>query len=118
MTPNWTLRLPGAHYAGDDPEGFVPRDEIVRYLERYASGFAGPIREGVAVERLEPAPTSGFLLRTSVGQMHADFVVVCTGAYQRPHRPAAAAALPQHLFVIDAEDYSNPTALPPGKIFV
>jgi putative flavoprotein involved in K+ transport len=26
VTPNWTLRLPGAHYAGDDPEGFrAPR---------------------------------------------------------------------------------------------
>lgn len=118
VMPNWTLRLPGAHYAGDDPEGFVPRDEIVRYLQRYASSFVGPIREGVAVESLEPAPTSGFLLRTSVGKMHAEFVVVCTGAYQRPHRPAMAAALPQHLFVIDAEDYSNPTALPPGNVLV
>jgi putative flavoprotein involved in K+ transport len=118
VTPNWTLRLPCSHYAGDDPEGFVPRDEIVRYLERYASSFAGAIREGVVVESLEPAPTSGFLLRTSIGQMHAQSIVVCTGAYQRPHRPAVAATLPQHLLVIDAEDYRNPTALPPGKVLV
>jgi putative flavoprotein involved in K+ transport len=29
VTPNWTMDLPGSPYAGDDPEGHVPRDEIV-----------------------------------------------------------------------------------------
>ena len=42
VTPNWTMSLPGFAYAGDDPEGFVPRDEIVGYLERYASSFGPP----------------------------------------------------------------------------
>jgi putative flavoprotein involved in K+ transport len=39
VTPNWTLSLPGAPYDGDDPEGFVARDQIVAYLERYAAGL-------------------------------------------------------------------------------
>ena len=55
VTPNWTLNLPGAPYAGDEPEGFVVRDEIVRYLEHYASTAAVPVREGVNVEG-RPAP--------------------------------------------------------------
>ena len=29
VTPNWTIRLPGKIYAGDDPDGFMPRDEFV-----------------------------------------------------------------------------------------
>ena len=33
VTPNWTLDLPGSPYAGTDPEGHVPRDEIVDYLD-------------------------------------------------------------------------------------
>jgi putative flavoprotein involved in K+ transport len=118
VTPNWTMCLPGAPYAGDDPEGFVPRDEIVRYLERYATTFGMPVREGVAVDSLEPAESGGFLLRTSVGDLHAEVVVVCTGAYQRPHRPDVAAAFPQGVLVIDAEDYRNPAALPPGRVLV
>jgi putative flavoprotein involved in K+ transport len=80
VTPNWTMCLPGAPYAGDDPEGFVPRREIVRYLERDALTFDLPVREGVAVESLEPAESGGFLLRTSAGDLHAGVVVVCTGA--------------------------------------
>ena len=116
VTPNWTMSLPGAPYAGDDPEGFVPRDEIVRYLERYASG--APVREGVGVDSLEPGSEGGFLLRTSAGDMRAESVVVCTGAYQRPHRPDVAAAFPQGVRVVDAENYMDPAALPPGKVLV
>ncbi|MDF2712758.1 MAG: FAD-dependent oxidoreductase, partial [Nonomuraea muscovyensis] len=118
VTPNWTMSLPGAPYTGDDPEGFVPRDEIVRYLQRYASSFAAPVREGVGVDRLEPGPGGGFLLGTSAGELRAASVVVCTGAYQRPHRPAIAAGFPREVLVLDAHDYRNPTALPPGKVLV
>lgn len=118
VTPNWTMRLPGARYGGDDPEGFVPRDEIVRFLERYASTFAAPVREGVGVNSIEPGSRGGFVLRTATGDMQAEAVVVCTGAYQRPHRPDVAAAVPQDVVAIDAEDYRNPTALPPGKVLV
>ena len=32
-TPNWTVSLPGAPYAGSAPEGFAARDEIVAFLE-------------------------------------------------------------------------------------
>jgi hypothetical protein len=80
VTPNWTLDLPGAPYAGDDPDGFARREEIVDYLEPYAADL--PVRIGVAVDGLEPGPAGGFLLRTSSGQRTADAVVVCTGAYQ------------------------------------
>jgi len=118
VTPNWSMSLPGAAYSGDDPEGFVPRDEIVRYLQQYASAVGAPVREGVGVDSLEPGPAGGFLLRTSAGEMHAEAVVVCTGAYQRPHRPDVAAALSHDVLAIDAEDYQNSAALPPGNVLV
>jgi putative flavoprotein involved in K+ transport len=118
VTPNWSMSLPGAAYAGDDPEGFVPRDEIVRYLQRYASAFGAPVREGVGVDSLEPGPAGGFLLRTSVGELHAQAVVVCTGAYQRPHRPDAASTLSHDVLAIDAKDYQTSAGLPPGKVLV
>ena len=48
VTPNWTIRLPDGHYAGSEPDGFMPRDEFVAYLERYAAESQVPIREHVA----------------------------------------------------------------------
>jgi putative flavoprotein involved in K+ transport len=118
VTPNWTVQLPDGHYDGADPDGFMPRDEIVGYLERYASGFQAPIRENVEVQSIESSPGAGFVLRTSTGELRADAVVVATGAYQRPHRPAAAATLPSELFQIDVGEYRNEEALPPGRMLV
>ena len=118
VTPNWFLRLPGYPYDGGDPDGFMPRDEIVAYLERYAAGFEAPVRKGVEVISLGPGPDGGFLLETSAGQIAARTVVLSTGAYQRPHRPAAASTLPTDLLQIDIEEYRNPAELPTGAVLV
>ena len=119
VTPNWTVQLPGGVYDGDDPDGFMLRDEIVGFLERYASSFAAPVRSGVDVTSLRSAADGGFVLETAEGsQICAGSVVVATGAYQRPHRPAAAAHLPDALYRLDADDYRNERELPEGAVLV
>ena len=118
VTPNWFLQLPGYPYEGDDPDAFMPRDQVVAYLERYAAGFEAPVREGIEVTALSSGPDGGFLLETSAGEIMAGTVVLSTGAYQRPHRPAGAATLPEDLHQIDVEDYRNPAELPSGPVLV
>ena len=118
VTPNWSVQLPDGHYAGLEPDGFMPRDEFVAYLERYAAESGAPIREHVAVNSLESLVGDGFVLRTSAGDIHAKAVVLATGAYQRPHRPAAAQTLRAELAQIDVDDYRNEQALPPGKVLI
>jgi putative flavoprotein involved in K+ transport len=54
VTPNWSVQLPGHRYDGQDPDGFLPRDEVVAFLERYATGFQAPVREGVEVTSVDP----------------------------------------------------------------
>ena len=118
VTPNWSIQLPGHRYDGQHADGFMPRDEVVAFLERYATGFQAPVREGVEVTSLEPGQDGRFRLETSAGEMSAQTVVLCTGAYQRPHRPAGAATLPADLLQIDVEDYRNPAQLPPGPVLM
>ena len=118
VTPNWSVQLPGGAYAGDDPDGFMPRDDIVRHLEAYAGSFAAPVREGVEVISLDGLPEGGFSLGTTEGVLGAETVVLATGAYQRPHRPAGAETVPAGVFAIDAEGYTSETGLPPGKVLV
>ena len=117
VTPNWTVQLPGGAYDGDDPDGFMLRDEIVAYLERYASAARAPVRTNVGVNSLAPA-AGGFALDTTAGEIRARSVVAATGAYQRPHRPAGAATLPASVTQLDADDYRNPDQLPPGRVLV
>jgi len=118
VTPNWSVRLPGHPYDGNDPEGFMPRDDIVAYLQRYSTGFGAPIREGIEVTSLTQGKDDDFLLQTSDGNMRAKSVVVATGAYQRPHRPQGARSLPAEIPQIDVGDYSAPTDLPSGGVLV
>jgi cation diffusion facilitator CzcD-associated flavoprotein CzcO len=117
VTPNWSVQLPGFPYDGEEPDGFMPRDEIVAYFERYADACAVPLRAGVDVESVE-ALGEGFRLRTSSEELRADQVVLATGAYQRPHRPEAARTLPDHVLQIDVEGYRCEEALPPGRVLV
>jgi len=117
VTPNWSVQLPGGAYAGDDPDGFMPRDEIVAHLDRYAAASGAPVREGVAVRTIDRA-AGGFVARTSAGDLLARRVVLCTGAFQRAHRPAGAEALPADLPRLDIEDYRNAASLPPGPILI
>jgi putative flavoprotein involved in K+ transport len=118
VTPNWSVQLPGGAYDGDDPDGYMARDAIVRHLERYAASFGAPVREEVQVTSLDAAPGGGFTLSTAEGALSADHVVLATGAYQRPHRPPGATTLPAGILQIDAENYRCEQALPPGKMLV
>lgn len=118
VTPNWTMRLPGRPYGGPDPHGFMSRDEIVASLEDYASAFAAPVREGVTAAGIEASPDGGFIVQTTAGALSSRALVLATGAYQRPRRPAAAKTLPAGLPKIDVDAYRNEGALPPGRVLV
>ncbi len=116
-TPNWGLRLPGMVYDGDDPDGFMPRTDIVEYLERYAAGGAGQVRTGIEVTSLRAAG-GGFMLETPLGPIEARAVVTCTGAYQRTFRPRGAEGLPDDLPTVDTRTYRSPESLPEGLVLV
>ena len=117
VTPNWTVQLPGGSYDGADPDGYMPRDEVVAHLERYARSFSAPVREGVEVRSLVLA-SDGFILGTSEGELRARAVVLTTGAYQKPHRPKGTEGFSGHVQVIDAEHYRNPDGLARGSVLI
>jgi putative flavoprotein involved in K+ transport len=117
VTPNWYVQLPGGVYAGDDPDGFMSRDEVVAHLERYAHGFGAPVLDQIDVTALREDPGRGFVVDTSEGAMRTPAVVVASGAFQRPHRPPDA-ELPAEVLVIDSADYTSPDALPGGGVLV
>jgi glycine/D-amino acid oxidase-like deaminating enzyme len=117
VTPNWSVRLPAHPYDGDDPDGFMPRDEIVAYLERYAAATETPIREGTEVASIEP-DAGRFTIRTPNGSIEARSVVVSTGAYQRPHRPPGAETLGDRLVQLNVRSYREPERMPEGRILV
>ena len=117
VTPNWTIRLPGAEYDGDDPDGFMARDAFVAYLDRWSGSFDCPVRCGVTAQRLHGEP-GGYVVETTAGLFRADNVVVATSTHQTPRVPALAGDLPGRVFQLVPNDYKNPDQLPPGGVLV
>ncbi|QKZ20756.1 flavin-containing monooxygenase [Streptomyces chartreusis] len=68
---------------------WVTRDDVVRYLEKYAEHHDLEIVTGVEVSRVEPAPHgSGWLLRATGGrELTGAAVVVATGHNHTPRIP-------------------------------
>ena len=116
--PNSTVRLPGASYVGDDPDGFMTRREITDHLQAYAARQVAEIRSHTPVRRLRPAKSGGYDLETDVGPLRARTVVVATGAYQQPRVLPALSGLSPQIVVVDVATYRNPAALPEGAVLV
>lgn len=117
VTPNWSVRLPGGEYAGADPDGYMPRDDLVGHFERWAASFDAPVEGGCNVTALDP-DGDGFRLTLGDRVLRARTVVVASGGYQRAYVPPQAEQLPRSVDQLLAEEYTNPAALAPGAVVV
>lgn len=119
VTPNWMIDLPGFPYDGDEPDAFMPKDDVVAYLERYAEAIDAPVRFGTEVRCLAGSDDGhGFELDTNDGRIDARNVVVAAGSYGRSKRPSCAPDLPDDIPQLDPSEYRNSGALPPGAVLV
>ena len=87
--PSWSIRLPGYAYQTDDPEGFAPRDEVVRFL---GLSRGHPRRSAWRARRGVTARPAGALLRRRQRRprppMSADPGLTGTGAFSGDDRHA------------------------------
>jgi putative flavoprotein involved in K+ transport len=119
LTPNWSVRLPGAEYQGEAPDGFMARDEIVATFESYVQRFQLPVQYGTRVNAVESLGNGdGYRVRTDDEVLEAGKVVVATGLYQRPKIPVFRTGLPAQITQLHSGHYRNPQALPPGAVLV
>ena len=119
VTPNWTIRLPGAEYQGDEPDGFLTRAEIVSYFEQYVERFNLPMRYGVRVLAVERKLGGGdYVIKTDRVTFEAANVVVAVGLAHKPKLPSWAADIPVEIKQFHSSEYRNSEALPPGAVLV
>jgi len=118
VTPNWTLKMPGAEYEGADRNGFMSREEVVSYFERYAERFQLPVQYNTDVISVEPMDGMGYLVITTERTIEARNVVMATGLEQLPKIPAFAASLSPRITQLHSSAYRNPRSLPEGAVLV
>ncbi|WP_375423998.1 MSMEG_0569 family flavin-dependent oxidoreductase [uncultured Friedmanniella sp.] len=123
VTPNWQCRLPGHPYPGDDPDGFMTRDQVVAYLADYVARVDAPLYEHTTVTSLRQGRDGGFVVSvsSSKGQravLSADHVIVATGGYHDPRIPRLAERLPADIVQLHSSRYRSAAALPEGAVLV
>src|SRR6202012_3303935 len=118
VTPNWQCALPGYPYSGDDPHGFMKKDEIIEYLDGFIKSVDAPVLEHTEVKRISRDGEGVFSVGTSQGQFTADQVVVASGGYHTPIVPRMAERLPRSIVQIQSSEYRNPQSMPEGAVLV
>lgn len=118
VTPNWQCTLPDHPYDGDDPKGFMNREETIAYLERFAKKAAAPVIENCAVEKVTANDAGGYEVRTSKGKFSCGQVVIASGGYHQPIIPRMAERLPDQIVQVHSNQYKNPAQLPDGNVLV
>ncbi len=119
LTPNWSFRLPGAEYQGDEPNGFMARNEIIARFEQYARRFNLPVNYNMQVNSVEPdMKTNGYRVSTGETTWDARNVVVATGLFQSPKKPSFSSDLSTNILQLHSGEYRNPQTLPPGAVLV
>jgi putative flavoprotein involved in K+ transport len=119
VTPNWTFQLPGGEYADSEPDGFMPKSEIVHRFEQYEQDHRFPIRYSTEVTRVQPLQ-DGYRYRISTNDntYESNNVVLATGMFQIPKVPAYSADIPKHVLQLNPDTYKNPQSLPAGSVLV
>jgi putative flavoprotein involved in K+ transport len=122
VTPNWHCKLPGYVYEGNDPDGFMTRDQVVGWLAGWLQTFTPPVLTHTRVTKLRPLAAGGFelSLQTAAGEesLTCDHAVVATGGYPIPVLPTFAGSLDPAVTQIHSEQYRNADQLPEGAVLV
>jgi len=117
LTPNWQSRLPGYHYAGPNPDGFMSMQEVTKFVNDYAGFIKAPVVTKTTVTSVTPSH-DGFDVMTNRGQWSARAVVLASGAFNVPVIPGVHEGVPGSVVQITPRDYRNPGQLPDGGVMI
>jgi putative flavoprotein involved in K+ transport len=117
LTPNWQSRLPGYHYQGDDPDGFMTMPEVIELIGSYAETSSAPVRTATTVVSVNAAG-EGYRVVTDRGEWYCRALVLASGAFNIPVIPAVADAVPSSIATLTPREYRRPSELDDGGVLV
>ncbi|WP_245811914.1 NAD(P)-binding domain-containing protein [Actinophytocola xinjiangensis] len=117
LTPNWQSRLPGQHYDGPDPDGYMTAGEVAEFIDRFAESSRAPVRPHTTVTSLRRTD-DGYQVDTDQGGLRCDTVVIASGACNLPVVPAWSGAVPDSVTQLTPFDYRGPAQLADGPVLV
>ncbi|HYL40491.1 MAG TPA: NAD(P)-binding domain-containing protein, partial [Candidatus Binatus sp.] len=131
VSPNWTASVRGYAYQGDDPDGFMTRDEVVSHFRGLAAAIHAPVELDTEVRSLKPLESEArsggrgrplaaarFRIETSGGTFLARTAIVAAGPFQVPHLPPMSVDLDPAISQVNVHAYRRAGQLPPGGVLI
>ena len=109
--------FPGTPFPGD-PDRYPTRDEVVAYLENYATTLKTDIRLGARVVAVEQIGR-GFAVHTAAGDsVDAAAVIAATGSFARPYVPVIQGREVFGGEILHVADYRDPKVYAEKRVVV
>ena len=123
VTPNWQCQLPGHHYSGRDPNGFMKKQQILDYLAAFAKKVDAPMITNTEAKLISGDYQSGYSIEMCIDDLNnivisAEQIVIASGSYPTPVIPEMAKKIPSHIQQIHSEEYKNASQLEEGSVLV
>jgi putative flavoprotein involved in K+ transport len=117
LTPNWMNGLPWQPYEGPEPSGFMHRNELIGFLQRYAARCRAPVISRSNV-MLVDSQCGQYRLVTTRGTWRARAVIIATGYCDLPHVPNLSYVLSPAIESLHSSQYRSPEQLTDGAVLV
>ncbi len=113
ITPNPFNYMPGA--AIETAEKFPAKEDVVKFLQNYASAFMDRIFEGTKVNTVSK-PEKHFIIETNKGNFECRNLIVSSGYYATPFIPPLAYGLSRDVVQMHSLHYRNLGSFPDRKL--
>jgi len=118
VTPNWSFRMPGADYTGENRDEFMPRQMIIEFFENYISRFNLPVKFNTDVKSVAQISDESYLVKTNGPDFEAKNVIIASGFFQSPKNPRFSNKISSDVRQLHSSQYRNPFSLPDGAVLV
>ena len=117
ITPNWMNSLDGLVFPGEKDD-FSSRDDVVKYLDKYAEKIKAPIKFEQKVIGLSKIGNL-FHITTEKNEVYSCAnVILATGPFQNPKIPSFSRKIEKSVFQIHSGKYKNTSQLIGDTILV
>lgn len=117
FTPRLYNSLPGMIMEGE-PHGLPSKDEVSRYLARYAKTYQFPVQFNTEVHEVVQNDDQSFKVTTNNGVFQTKNLIMATRPFHKKFVPSMSKSIDDYVVQLHSSEYRNESQLQEGNVLV
>ena len=122
VNPNWAIKLPEfgfgtKFFPSKNPDGFLNKSEVVKYLQNFADYIKSKIYEHENVHSISKK-NNLYEIITTKRKIHTKVAIIASGAFGESYIPSTGSKINTDLRQLHSSEYKNSRVLPNGGVLV